>query len=244
MKLHILGFYAGTPHYGHGTSGYLLQCQDINILLDCGSGTLAKMSTIIPLAQIDVAVVSHLHFDHMADLGILQYYLKRQLRNQKLESPLPLLIPDKPAEIWQNYEHAVFKPHHLFDKFKYSIGSLTIEFMSVNHTIPCYAVKISDNKTTFVYSADTAFYAPLVDFAKGSDLFLCEATILEGSTHTSGKGHMDGYEAGKIAQEAGVKQLILTHLPNDGDHQMIVEAAMTHYKGSIQLASQIDSIEF
>lgn len=237
MKLTVLGFWGGTPYLGRGTSGYLLQSQSVNLLLDCGSGVLTELTKHFSLDDIDLAVISHLHFDHTADLGILQFFLKRAFRNDRT-TPMPLFIPNEPEGTWQLYNHEVFAPTFLSNGLTHQYEHLTFEFLAVDHTIPCYAIKISDGEKTFVYSADTYYYEPLVNFTKGADLFLCEATIVEGSNHTSGKGHMNGFEAGAIAEASKVKHLVLTHLPNDGDLNRIAADARQSFSGEITLASE------
>jgi len=53
-------------------------------------------------------------------------------------------------------------------------------------------------------------------------------------------GHMNSFEVGKLAHEANVKQLILTHLPQFGDLQQLVTEAGEHYDGPIHLAKMGD----
>ena len=52
----------------------------------------------------------------------------------------------------------------------------------------------------------------------------------------SGAGHMNSTEVGKIAKEANVGELIITHLPHFGRHKDLVNEAQALYTGSIQLA--------
>ena len=51
MKVTVLGYYGGYPDNGIATSGYLIQTEKINLLLDCGSGVLFRRGLIISLPQ-------------------------------------------------------------------------------------------------------------------------------------------------------------------------------------------------
>ncbi len=62
------------------------------------------------------------------------------------------------------------------------------------------------------YIIDTVFTQNAVKLAKNADLLVCEATYLSDLQEKAEKNsHMTAKEAGQIASQAGVKQLILTH---------------------------------
>ncbi|MBG9977496.1 MBL fold metallo-hydrolase [Ruoffia tabacinasalis] len=244
MKLDILGFWGGTPEEGGATTGYLLHTSKGTLLIDCGSGIMSRLSTLIKFYEIDAVLLTHLHFDHIADYGILQYGFNRALRNKWVEEPLYTLAPNKPDVMWKAIQANEAQLEVIEENFDYSLIGATVEFLSVSHTIPCYAIKVTYEGKIFVFSADTAYFEPLIDFAKDADLFLCEATNFEGSIHSTGTGHMSASEAGKLAQKARVKTLILTHLPSDGNFSNMKDEAKAEFNGEVLMASDIDSLTF
>ena len=64
-------------HKGEGTSSYLLESEGFHLLIDAGSTTLVRLENYLDPLKLDAVILSHYHHDHIADLGVLQYY--RQL---------------------------------------------------------------------------------------------------------------------------------------------------------------------
>jgi len=69
MKITILG--TGTFYVNNKQSGpaYLLEADGKKILIDCGPGTLMRLSDIgLTPDDIDYVFISHFHADHTSDL--------------------------------------------------------------------------------------------------------------------------------------------------------------------------------
>ena len=73
IKITTIGWWGAYPSANDATSGYLLQSGNLNVLIDCGSGVLARLQNYIDLERLDAVVLSHYHWDHIADIGCLQY---------------------------------------------------------------------------------------------------------------------------------------------------------------------------
>jgi len=65
--LHVLGCAPAGGNPGEACSGYLVTAGGSRVLLDCGPGVLASLLAR-DAAPLDAIVLSHLHFDHVADL--------------------------------------------------------------------------------------------------------------------------------------------------------------------------------
>ena len=72
-------------------------------------------------------------------------------------------------------------------------------------------MRIEHGGRVLAYSADTAPCDALIRLAQDADLFLCEASYLDGEDNPPDL-HLTGREAGEAATKAGVGRLVLTHL--------------------------------
>ncbi|TIN19937.1 MAG: MBL fold metallo-hydrolase, partial [Mesorhizobium sp.] len=106
-------------------------------------------------------------------------------------------------------------------------GGLTVSALRVEHppVTDCFALRFEHGAKSVVFSADTAFYPPLADFARSADILVHEAMLEEGIERLVAKtgngarlkehllaSHSFAEEAGRIASDAGVERLVLNHL--------------------------------
>jgi ribonuclease BN (tRNA processing enzyme) len=135
-----------------------------------------------------------------------------------------------------------------------SDGDLSVTALRVDHppVTECFALRFEHQGTSIVFSADTAFFPPLADFARGADILLHEAMLEEGVERLvarTGNGarlrehlmasHSLAGEAGTIAARAGVGRLVLNHLipaddPDIGEADW-VEAVRKTWNGPLTI---------
>jgi ribonuclease BN (tRNA processing enzyme) len=94
-------------------------------------------------------------------------------------------------------------------------------------------LRITDpNGASFVYSGDTGVCDQLVELARHADVFLCEASW----THAPDRPpalHLSGTEAGRIAAQAGVRELLLTHIPPWTSREDVISEAKAEFDGPV-----------
>jgi ribonuclease BN (tRNA processing enzyme) len=242
LKLTIIGFWGGYPKQNGASSGYLLEHEEFKLLIDCGSGVLAKMQNIIEPEDLDALLISHYHPDHIADIGVLQHARLIQGFLGKSFPTLPIYghSLDKAEFAKLTYKEITkgiaYSPNDVL-----TVGPFQVSFLKTDHPVPCYAMRIEANGKSIVYTADSSFKEEFIEFSKGSDLLLCECNFYQ---HQNGKsaGHMNSIDAGGFAARSGVKQLILTHLPHYGDLSKLISEASTEYTGIIKLAEEFQTI--
>lgn len=225
MKITVLGCLGAYPYEGQGTSSYLLESDGFKLLLDAGSTTLVRLENLISPLELDAVILSHYHHDHIADLGVLQYY--RQL--------YPTVSPTPVLPIYGHTDDAVhFEELNLenvstavpyFEAEELKLGPFLVTFMKTIHPVPCYAMRFVEEKTgkVFVYTGDSGYLESFIDFAKDADVFLADTYLFEGNERHH--AHFTSKESGEIAKAAGVKKLILTHLPQHGSLEELKKQA-------------------
>ena len=185
MKLTVLGCLGAYPYKNQGTTGYLLQSDGFNLLIDAGSATLIKLQEHLDPLDLDAVILSHYHHDHIADLGVLQYYW--QLHHKRNPETLLSIYGHTKDSI--HFEELtmenVSKGHPYFEAEELKIGPFLITFMETIHPVVCYAMRIVEETTgkVFVFTGDSGYLESFADFAKDADLFLADTYLFEGNEH-------------------------------------------------------------
>jgi ribonuclease BN (tRNA processing enzyme) len=242
LKLTVIGFWGGYPKQNAASSGYLLEHEGFQLLIDCGSGVLSKLQNIIQPEDLDAVLLSHYHPDHTADIGVLQHARLIQGFLGKKRPTLPLY-----GHNIDQYEFSKLTYKEITKGVAYNpsekltVGPFQVSFLNTDHPVPCFAMRIEAAGKTIVYTADSSFKDEFIEFSRNADLLLCECNFYG---HQNGKsaGHMNSIDAGKFAQQADVKQLILTHLPHYGSISQLITEAAGEFTGIIRLAEEFQSI--
>jgi ribonuclease BN (tRNA processing enzyme) len=242
MKLTVIGFWGGYPKKNGASSGYLLEHNGFNLLLDCGSGILAKLQNVLQPEELDAVILSHYHPDHIADIGVLQHArLIQGLLGKKMDT-LPIYGHHYDQSEFTKLTYKEITKGVPFDPAaSLAVGPFKITFLKTDHPVPCYAMRIEAEGKVLIYTGDGSYKNELIDFCKNADLLLCECNFY-GNQNGKQAGHMTSLEAGDLAQKAVVKQLCLTHLPHYGNTQELVNEALGKYTGIIKLAEEFLAI--
>ena len=205
MKITILGCYGPYPHPLGGCSGYLIESGSTKLLLDLGNGSLRNYLRLYTVSDLSAVVLSHLHPDHCSDVFVLRYALEQN------GLTIPLYAPKTPQSEFDrlNYKQA-FRIHAEESGLQTKIGDLDLTFLRMQHAVESYAVKITANGKTFVYSGDTGMNDDINNFIRDCDLFLCEAALIHTSTDKK-TFHLTVAQACKLAVDAHCKSTVLTH---------------------------------
>ena len=127
----------------------------------------------------------------------------------------------------------IFDIRHWVDNQPVQIGSLTVLPRLVAHPTESYGMRITDpSGATFVYSGDTGACDALVELARGADVFLCEASWPHSPPHPPDL-HLSGTEAGQAAAMAGVRELLLTHIPPWTSREDVISEAKAEFDGPV-----------
>jgi ribonuclease BN (tRNA processing enzyme) len=241
MKLTILGCAGSFPSPTAPCSAYLIEAEGFRLLLDFGTGSMATLQRVASLYRIDAIVLSHLHADHIFDA--CSYVVARRYAPGGPKPPIPLYSPtDGPGRLTAAYGGG---PHEgtLDDVYTFHtlrpgplpVGPFDLTIDRMNHPVETYGVRIEHGGGAIAYSADTAPCDALLRLAQGADVFLCEASYIDGAVNPPDL-HLTGREAGEHATKAGVGRLLLTHLvPAWCDEDQTYDAATSTFSGPVEI---------
>jgi len=131
-------------------------------------------------------------------------------------------------------------------------ANVTVTAALVRHPLvePAFAYRFDAADRSIVISGDTAPSDNLIRLARGADVLVHEAMYLPAVDRLAARvpsattlkkhllaSHTSAEEAGRVAQEAGVKTLVLSHfVPADDPavtDQMWIDAARVHFRGPV-----------
>lgn len=122
--------------------------------------------------------------------------------------------------------------------------------------VPSFAYRFDGIDRSIVISGDTTPSDSLIKLAQGADVLVHEALYLPGVDRMVARvpnasslkqsilsHHTSAEDAGRVAQSAGVKTLVLSHLVPADDptitDQMWIEAASTHFRGRVVVGKDL-----
>jgi ribonuclease BN (tRNA processing enzyme) len=240
LKLTILGCYAPYAPKEGACNSYLIQSDNLNIMVDCGHGAFAQLQRYINFRDVHTLVITHFHPDHYADIHAVRHAFSGALRDGSRTDPLIVYAPSEPALIFEeiNNWRDVFITIPIEDAIhrENKFGLVRLNFFPTSHPMPTFGVKIIKDDKVFTYTSDTALNNNLVDECMGSKIILAEASLRDTDIAYTNKGHMTAKQAGLLAQKVYAEKLILTHFwPEYNLHQLKREAEVS-FDGNVNLA--------
>jgi len=243
MRLTIVGCSGSYPGPESAASCYLLESEHAGrtwrILLDLGNGALGQLHRYADPLGIDAVFVSHLHADHCLDL--CGYYVMRKYHPAGPQPRIPVWGPDGTAERMARAYDLPEQPGMTeeFDFMAYGdpveLGPFRIEAHPVVHPVAAFALEVTADGRTLVYSGDTGPCSALDEAATDAHLLLAEASF-ESATDNPPDLHLTGADCGRTASKAGVERLVLTHIPPWHDPAVAEAEARAEWSGPVEVA--------
>jgi ribonuclease BN (tRNA processing enzyme) len=258
LRVTVLGKSPSWQDAGGACSGYLIQEDGTNLLLDCGNGVFGKLRERIDYTEVDAVVISHLHADHFLDLVPFSYALTYSPKQQPVpvhdwpgtdDPARPRLIapPEAGATFrrvvgaWGNEDliEKAFELEEYAAGDEVSVGPITASFHPVPHFIDTFAVNLGaqGGDVKLSYSADTSPSEEIVEIARDADLMIVEATLPR-PERTGHRGHLTPEEAGDHAKRAGAKRVVITHLSDELGEDWAREQAEAGFGGPVEVARE------
>jgi len=236
MKVTVLGPWGAYPEAGEATAGYLLEYNQRSLLIDCGSGVLAQLQKIKPLYELDGVLISHRHHDHVADLGCLQYACLIDMDLGRRNVELPLYVAEEPGREMVCKTMKGTRVRRIAAEDRLGEGDLKVRFFKTIHEAYCVGMIFDYQGKRVVYTADTSYDDSLIAACKDADVLIAETSFYAGMRDAVKYGHMNAAEVGRLAAEAGVRKVVLTHLPHFGEVSSLATEVAAYFNGEVEIA--------
>ena len=225
-------------------------------ILDCGTGlrTLGKHWTSNNGGrEIDAHIfLTHYHWDHIQGIPFFSPLYAGQNRFHFYSFRSPSLGPDSLKRVFEAQMAIPYFPVDLsamsasreFTEVdggeQFELGGARVSTRWLNHPQGCLGFRFETPVGTVVYATDNEPGDPKLDkslreLAEGADIFVNDAqfTPQQLSTNRKGWGHSSWLEGVRIAQEVGVRNLVLFHHDPDSSDRA-VDAILREARGQFE----------
>ena len=254
MEVVVLGSGTAVPTADRFPAGYFVRIDGRSILVDLGPGVLRRFAQAGgTLDSLDAVLLTHYHTDHCADLSALLFALRNprfaDLQQLALRGAPGLeILLDAIGEAWPWCRREPIPALDVAEvsvaesgKGQFNVAGLSVDAFAIEHTDASLGYRFTaESGVTAAFSGDATYCSGVIALATGVDFFVCDAAF---PADCPTPGHMTTVEAGRVAAEAGVKTLCLTHFyPECDGHDLRAEAA-SEFDGEILLAADLWSFD-
>jgi ribonuclease BN (tRNA processing enzyme) len=242
---------------GSGTASLRLQRRQSCVVVETGEETLVfdlgfravhgmRRAGLDPSA-VDRVFFTHFHGDHTVGVVPLLLSLKRGAKGTKKPRARPLAIsgPEPFGRLWRAlftrlgggqlagaYPTEVFElPRECRAPLELPGGVLT--WAPAKHRPESIAYRLENGGKTFVVTGDTEYVGSVVELARGAHTLLIDCSF---SDQRPVPGHLTPSGVARIASEAVVERVILTHISPEAERLDLVSEVARGYAGEVIVA--------
>ena len=246
-SLTVLGSCGGWPEPGRACSGYVLEHDGYRIVLDLGYGTLPRLLAdldSIAGTGVDAVLLSHAHPDHMVDLHGL---FRARWYGDSAAAPIPLIAPIGVLQFLEYLEmphesrlRRIFAWEQPPTDRQITLGPFDLSCFPLPHYVDNFGFRLQSPELTVAYTGDTGPSPDLVALSRNADLLVADSTDRYQTADDNWDDHLllTAVEAGRVAREASVEALLLTHFWPGNDREKAAHAASSQYAGKVLIADE------
>ena len=244
MEVVILGSGTAIPSSRRGSPGLLISVDGEPLLFDPGATALWRLAEAgLDTHSVKTVCFSHLHPDHIG--GLVPFLFAAVNPEAPRTAPLRLVGPDGLRAFYENLGvpyGAYARPSGYtirvdeVGRDRFNAGAARIESRPVAHSDRAVAYRVESGGKAVVYSGDTDYCEGIVEISRGCDLLVLECALPEGRKV---EGHLTPSWAGRIAAEAGVGRLVLTHFYPACEGEDLIGPVRERYEGEVLLAEDL-----
>jgi len=242
----VLGSGTAVPSLSRGAPGLLVTAGQAVILFDMGPGTMGRLLKAgVTVDRVTHVFLTHRHLDHSGELAAFLFARKYPGFDTASRT---LTVGGGPGMrefmggLFRLYGSSIEQKTGSVAILEFdgpgwgscTVGSLEIRTLPLEHTESSVGFRLETAEhRSLVVTGDTAYCANAVRLAGKADILICEASTPDGQGIA---GHLTPSEAGRIAREADVKRLVLTHFYPECDGADLAAQCRKAWPGPLTLA--------
>ena len=213
------------------------------LVFDLGSGAVRGMlgSDLDPFS-VDRIFFTHFHPDHTVDVVPLLFAMEHGAEEPRTR-PLHIAGPEPFLEFWESVRNVwgqwIFADPTLVSElprdcpFPIELADCRLSWAQAKHRPESVSYRLDVEGGAFVYTGDTEYSRSVVELARDADTLLIECSFPDVDPIT---GHLTPSDVARIASEASVGRVVLTHIYPAADEIDLVSEVGTGYGGEILVA--------
>lgn len=258
MKVTVVGTGTASLRMRRHHSCVVVETGEETLVFDAGlgAGRGIRRSGIDPL-DIDRVFFTHFHADHtmgfaplLAAIRFAAWRRRKDGGETSRRQPLPVAGPEPFADFWRSHYRAWGR--WLVGSYPVEISELPREcsvpirlpgcdlsWAPADHRAESIAYRLDSGGGSFVYTGDTGYAESVVELARGAHTVLIDCSFPDSRPFP---GHLTPGGVARLASEAGVGRVILTHISPEAERLDLVSEVGRGYGGEVILAE--DGLHF
>lgn len=220
MRITVVGTGTAAPRPERRQSCVVVEAGGEMLVFDLGSGAVRGMvrANLDPLA-VDRILFTHFHPDHTVDVVPLLFAMKYGTDTART-APLRVGGPEPFRSFWAgitgvwgewmvgDYPTIVSElPHRCPSPIE--LAGCRLSWAPAEHRPESISYRLDAENGSFVYTGDTEYSESVVGLARGAHTMLIECSFPDDSPVP---GHLTPSGVARMASEAGVSRVVLTHI--------------------------------
>ena len=244
MEIIVVGSGTVVPRLSRRQSCVVVRAGEETFAFDLGSGAVRGMlqADLDPFA-VDRIFFTHFHPDHTVDVVPLLFAMNYGAEEPRTR-PLHVTGPEPFKEFWAKIlnvwgewmegeyplEASEFPPEC---DSTLDLPGCSISWAPAKHRPESIAYRLENERRAFVYTGDTEYSESVIELARGAHTMLIECSFPD---ENPVPGHLTPSSVARMASEAGVRRVLLTHVYPAADSLELVAEVGKGYEGEIVVA--------
>jgi ribonuclease BN (tRNA processing enzyme) len=239
---------------GTGTASLRLRRRQSCVVVETGAETLVfdlgfravrgmRRAGLDP-AAVDRVFFTHFHGDHIVGVIPLLLSLRRGAKKPGVR-PLAISGPEPFGRFWRSLFTGVrggrlpgAYPTEVFElprecRAPLELAGCNLTWAPAEHRPESIAYRLENGGRAFVITGDTGYAGSVVELAHGAHTLLIDCSFPD---HRPVPGHLTPSGVARIASEAGVERVVLTHISPEAERLDLVSEVARGYAGEVIVA--------